>query len=99
MNDLGLILDAIAFVLAVLLALIALGAALRYRDLRFAAVGAALAVLGLVSAFGAVDRLWPRTIPGSELGVVPAVLLIVSETLLYLSFVAARSWTLRPPSP
>jgi uncharacterized membrane protein YhaH (DUF805 family) len=99
MNEIGPILDAIAFALAALLALIAVGAARRYHDRRFAMVGAALAVLGLVSVAGAVDLLWPGSIPGADLGTVPAVLLIFAEALLYLSFVAARSRAPPPPSP
>jgi hypothetical protein len=99
MNVVGPILDAIAFALAVLLGWIALSAARRYRDRRFAFVGAALAALGLVSAFGAVDLLWPGSLPGSDLGLVPALLLIGSEVLFYLSFVAARSWTPRSAGP
>lgn len=99
MNDLGPILDAIASALAVLLALIGLGAARRYHDHRFALVGAALAVLGVVTAVGAVDLLWSGSIPGAELGTSTVLLIIVSEVLFYLSFVASRSWTSRPPSP
>ncbi len=99
MNEIGPILDAIAFALAALLALIALGAARRYRDRRFALVGGALAVLGLVSAVGAVGLLWPGSLPGADLGTVPAMLIIGSEVLFYLSFVASRPRTLAPPSP
>lgn len=99
MNVVGPILDAIGVALAVLLAGIALGAARRYQDRRFAFVGTALAVLGLVSAVGAVDLLWPGSLPGADLGPVPALLLIGSEVLFYLSFVAARSLAPRPSSP
>jgi hypothetical protein len=99
MNVIGPILDATAFALAVLLALIALGAARRYRERRFALVGTALAVLGLVSAVGVVDLLWPGSLPGGDLGTVPAVLIIAAEVLFYLSFVAARSGTPRSPTP
>lgn len=99
MNDVRPILDAIAFVLAVLLALIGLAAAYRYRDPRFAFVGTALAVLGAVSAVGALDLLWPGSIPGGTLGLVPVLLLLAAEVLFYLSFVAARRGPSRPPSP
>jgi hypothetical protein len=99
MNLLGPILDAIGFALALLLAAIALAAARRYQDLRFALVGAALAVLGLLSLVGAVDLLWPGSVPGADFGPIPALLLIGAEALFYLSFVAARSWSLRPTTP
>jgi hypothetical protein len=98
-NELLLVLDAIAIILAALLAVIGLGAARRYRDLRFAFVGTALAVLGSMGAVGASDVLWPGAIPGADLGTVPVLLLIVSEALLYLSFVVARTRTPRRPNP
>ena len=97
MNELLLVLDVIALVLAVLLALIGFGAARRYRDRRFAFVGAALTALGLVSGVGAVDLLRPGAVPGAGLGTVPAAFLILAEALIYLSLVASRSWT-PPPS-
>jgi hypothetical protein len=96
MNELLLVLDLIAVVLAVLLALIGFGAARRYRDRRFAFVGAALTALGLVGAVGAVDLLSPSAVPGAELGTIPVAFLILAEALLYLSFVASRTWT--PPA-
>ena len=99
MNVLGPILDAIGFALALLLAVIALAAARRYRDPRFALVGVALAVLGLLSLVGAVDLLWPGSVPGGDLGPIPALLLIGAEVLFYLSFVAARSWTVHSATP
>jgi hypothetical protein len=99
MNVVGPILDAIAVALAVLLAFIGFGAALRYRDLRFALVGMALSILGLVGAVGAADLLRPGTIPDGDLGTVPIVLLIASEVLLYFSFVVARSPLPTPSSP
>ena len=97
MNEIGPILDAIAAALAVLLSVIGGAAARRYRDRRFALVGGALAVLGLLGAIGAVALLWPGSIPGADLGPVPAALLILAEVLFYLSFVAPRTWT--PPAP
>jgi len=99
MNEIGPILDAIAFALAVLLVFISSAAAFRYRDRRFAFVGIALSVLALLSAVGAVDLLWPGSIPGGDLGTIPAALLIVFEALLYLSFVASRAGTPRLPTP
>lgn len=99
MNEVLLLLDAIAVVLAGLLALIGFGAARRYKDRRFAFVGSALTALGLVGVLGAVDVLSPGRIPGSQLGAVPVALLIVSEALLYLSFVASRSWNPAPSNP
>lgn len=99
MNEILLVLDAVAIILALVLAAIGFGAARRYRDRRFALVGTALAVLGLVGAVGVADVLWPRVIPDGHLGIVPVLLLIVSEALLYLSFVAARSWSPPPPNP
>jgi hypothetical protein len=99
MNELLLVLDALAIVLAVLLALIGFGAARRYRDRRFAFVGAALTALGLVGAVGAVSLLQPGAIPGAELGTAPVAFLILAEALLYLSFVASRTWTPPPSNP
>jgi hypothetical protein len=99
MNEIQLVLDAVAFVLAVLLALIGFSAAARYRDRRFAFVGVALTVLGLISGVGLADVLWSDAIPGGHLGPTLAGLLIVSEALLYISFVASRPWTTRAPSP
>lgn len=99
MNVIGPVLDALAVALGILLALIALGAARRYRDRRFALVGTALALLGLVGAVGAVALLWPGALPSADLGTVPVLLLISAEVLFYLSFVASRPWTPRPPGP
>jgi uncharacterized membrane protein (UPF0136 family) len=98
MNEIGPVLDAIAFALAVLLAYIGFAAARRYRDRRFAFVGVALTTLGLVSAVGAANLLWPGSVPGGDVGTVPAVLLIVAEALFYLSFVATRPRMPAPPS-
>jgi hypothetical protein len=98
-NEELLVLDAIAIILAALIAGIGIAAALRYRDRRFFFVGTALAVLGLVSGLGALDVLWPGSIPYADLGSLPVLLLIVSEALVYLSFVTSRSWTPRPPNP
>jgi hypothetical protein len=98
-NELLLVLDAVAIILAALIAGIGFAAALRYRDRRFFFVGTALAVLGLVSGLGAVDVLWPGWVPDADLGTVPVLLLIVSEALVYLSFVTSRSWTSQPPNP
>jgi hypothetical protein len=99
MNEPLLVLDVIAIVLAALLALIGFGAAQRYRDRRFAFVGAALAALGFIGVVGVVDLLEPGLIPGAELGTVPVGFLILAEALLYLSFVASRSWTPPPSNP
>jgi hypothetical protein len=99
MNEVLLVLDAIAIVLAVLLAWIGFGAAYRYRDRRFGFVGGALAALGLVGVVGAVNVVWPGELPSAELGTVPIALLIVSELLLYLSFVLSRPWTPPPTNP
>jgi hypothetical protein len=99
MNESLLPLDAIAIVLAVLLAWIGFGAARRYRDRRFAFVGAALATLGFVGVVGAVNVVWPGEVPAAELGTVPVALLIVSELLLYLSLVLSRPWTPPPSNP
>jgi hypothetical protein len=96
-NEVGPILDAIIFALAVLLGFIVCAAALRYRDVRFGFVAGALATLGLVGVVSATAVLWPNSIPGAELGTIPAVLIIVSEALFYLSFVIARSWAPHPP--
>ncbi len=96
-SEVGPILDAIIFALAVLLGFIVYAAAVRYRDVRFGFVAGALSALGLVGAVAAVALLWPGSVPGAELGVFPAALIIASEVLFYLSFVVARSWTLRPP--
>ena len=98
MNDLLLVLDLIAIVLAVLLAAMAWGAARRYRDPRFALMGTALAVLGSAAAVAATDVLLAGGIPGGELGTVPVLLLIASESLLYVALVAARPSAHRPPT-
>ncbi len=98
-NELLLVLDAIAIVLAALLGLIAFSAARRYRDRRFAFVGIALTALGLIGAVGAVDLTSPGAIPDGGLGEVPVALLILAEALLYLSFVASRTWTPPPSNP
>jgi hypothetical protein len=95
MNELGPILDAVAFGLAALLALIGFGAARRYADLRFALVGGAMSVLGALAALAIAGLLEPEVVPGSALGTVPAVLLILCEVLLYLSFVAPRNRSAR----
>jgi hypothetical protein len=97
MNDIGPILDAIVFALAILLALIGAAAARRYSDVRFALVGAALAVLALIGLVGLGGLLWPAAVPGAELGTVPALLLIGAEILFYLSFIVARPGTPPPP--
>jgi hypothetical protein len=98
-NELLLVLDAVAVILAAVIAGIGFAAALRYRDRRFYFVGTALTVLGLVSALGAVDVLWPGLVPDADLGSLPVLLLIVSEALVYLSFVTSRSWASHPPNP
>ncbi len=96
-NEVGPILDAIIFALAVLLVLIAGAAAVRYRDLRFALIACALAGLGAVGAIATLGLLSRGAVPGSELGTTPAAVLIGVEALFYLSFVVARSWTPAPP--
>lgn len=93
----GPILDAIIIALAVLLGFIAGLAAARYKDVRFGFVAGALALLGLVGAVGLVGLLYPGDLPGSDLGVTPAALIIVAEVLFYLSFVVSRPWTPRAP--
>lgn len=98
MNEVLLVLDAIALTLAALLAAIGFAAARRYRDRRFVFVGIALGVVGLVGLVGVVDNLLPGAIPDGDLGAVPVLLLILSEVLLYLSFVVTRSWRPVPPS-
>jgi hypothetical protein len=97
-NELGPILDAIVVALAVLLVFVAGTATVRYRDLRFAFVAAALAALGAVGALGVIGLLSPGSIPGSDLGTTPALVLIGAEVLFYLSFVVSRNWTGAPPS-
>jgi hypothetical protein len=99
MNEVQLVLDAVAVALAVVLALIGFAAAYRYRDWRFSFVGIALSVLALIGGVGLVALLLPGSIPGGGLGTVPVLLLITSEVLLYLSFVASRSWTSPAPKP
>jgi hypothetical protein len=99
MNDVGPILDAIVFALAVLLAAIAAGAAWRYGDVRFALVAGALGAIGAVGAVGAASLLWPGSLSGANLGVWPAVILIAAEGMFYLSFVVARSWASPAPAP
>ncbi|MGA8303756.1 MAG: hypothetical protein WA691_04025 [Thermoplasmata archaeon] len=99
MSEIEPVLDVVALVLAILLALIGFAAAARYRDRRFAFVGVALTVLGLVSGVGLANVLWSGVIPGGHLGPTLAGLLIVSEALLYLSFVASRPWTPRTSGP
>jgi len=90
MNVLGPVLDATIFALAILLVAIVASAALRYHDVRFGFVAAALVALGLVGALAAAALLNIGGIPGAELGTVPAALIIVTEALFYLSFVLAR---------
>jgi hypothetical protein len=97
LNELGPILGAIVVALAVLLGVIVGIAAIRYHDIRFGFVAGALGALGMVGLVGLVALLWPASIPDSQLGVAPAVLIIVSEVLFYLSFVVGRRWT--APSP
>ena len=99
MNETLLLFDVVAIVLAALLAGIGFAAARRYRDRRFVFVGTALAVVGVVGGVGAVDVLWSDAIPDGQLGIVPVLLLIASEVLLYLSFVAPRGKIPRPPNP
>jgi hypothetical protein len=97
-NELEPILDAIVAALAVILVFVAGTATARYRDLRFAFVTAALAALGAVGALGVVSLLSPGAIPGADLGITPALILIGAEVLFYLSFVVSRNWTGAPPS-
>jgi hypothetical protein len=99
MNDLQLVLDSVAVVLAAVLAAIGLAAAVRYRDWRFASIGIALVGLGLVGVVGAVNTLWPGAIPGGDVGTTPILLVIMSEALLYISLVTSRSWAPRSPNP
>lgn len=98
MNELGPILDAIVVALAALLGVIVVLAAIRYRDVRFGFVAGALGALGIVGLVGLVALLWPASVPDSDLGNVPAVLIIVSEVLFYLSFVVGRKWSAPSPS-
>jgi len=83
---------------ALLLGFIVCSAAIRYRDVRFGFVAAAVATLGVVGAAGAIALVQPGSIPGAELGTLSASLLIALETLFYLSFVVSRSWAPRPPT-
>jgi hypothetical protein len=91
MDDLLGALDALACGLAIILAVVALMAAQRYSERRFAFIGIGLAALGAVSLLGLLDLFVPGTIPNSGLGYPSAVLILVAEVMLYLSMIAKPS--------
>jgi hypothetical protein len=84
-------LEALAATVAFVLASVALLAAQRYGENRYAFIGIGLVVLGVVSIGGIINLLAAGTIPGAGLGYFTAALLLIAELLLYLSMVAKRT--------
>jgi hypothetical protein len=91
MDDVLAGLEALAVGLALVLAVIALMAARRYSDRRFAFIGIGLAALGLVSLVGLISLISPDTIPNGGLGYPPVVLVLLAEIMLYLSLTTKRT--------
>jgi hypothetical protein len=91
MDDLLAALEAFAFVLAIILAAIALMAAQRYSEGRFAFIGIGLVALGVVSLLGLLDLVFPGTIQSGALGYPPVILMLFAEAMLYLSLIAKPS--------
>ena len=87
----SLVLDLAVLGLAGVLAGAGLSAAVRYHDRRFGLISAGLLILGAVGATGIVNLLSPNLLPAANLGVIPAVLMVVSEVLIYISLVYSNS--------
>jgi CHASE2 domain-containing sensor protein len=88
MDDLLAALEALAVGLAIILAVLALLAARRYSERRFAFIGVGLVALGAVSLLGLIDAFWTGAIPNGGLGYPSAVLILFAEAMLYLSLIA-----------
>jgi hypothetical protein len=91
MDYLLVALEALAATVAFVLASVALLAAQRYAERRYAFIGIGLGVLGGVSLAGLIDLFAVGAIPGGGLSYFTAGLLLVAELLLYLSMVTKRT--------
>ncbi len=93
--DLTLIgLEALSAGLAAGLALIAAMAAKSFGEFRFAIVAIGMVILGAVSLLGLLDEVGIVT-PGSQVGLLTAILILFVEGMLYL-FVVVRGSGLSP---
>jgi hypothetical protein len=81
-------LEALALGLALILAAVALLAARRYSERRFAFIGTGLAALGAVSLIGLIDMFQDGAVPNGGLGYPSVILILIAEVMLYLSLIA-----------